>query len=106
MPDFEFELRGVSQTYDGITILNDINLRLQMGEVCGLVGASGSGKSTLLYIASKLVTPFQGEVFVNGVALKTEAEILNARKNHFGFIYQFHNLILIYSPKEKAIVTR
>ncbi len=52
-----------------LTVLDDVNLTLQSGEIVGLLGRSGSGKSTLLRIVSGLLKPTAGEVLWRGVPL-------------------------------------
>lgn len=99
-----FVLQNVSKSFDGVKILDDITLQVAEKEICGLVGASGCGKSTLLYIASKLLEPDNGEILLNRRAVKTEEEILNARRQNFGFIYQFHNLIPELTGFENVLI--
>jgi ATP-binding cassette, subfamily B, bacterial HlyB/CyaB len=54
---------------DGPEILRDVNLRIQAGELVGLVGPSGSGKSTLAKLVQRLYLPLGGRVLVDGVDL-------------------------------------
>jgi len=60
------ELRVRRKAYGGKTVLADIHLRLDEGEVLALVGASGCGKSTLLRIVAGLDRDFEGQVLING----------------------------------------
>lgn len=93
-PDFKpLELKSIAKSFDGITLFEDINLSLHAGERASLFGASGSGKSTLLQIGAGLVKQDKGDVLIMGKNLNTEDEILRARREYFGFIFQFHNLI-------------
>lgn len=48
------------------TVLNDINLDIQKGEVVGLIGTNGSGKSTLLKLMTKIIYPNEGQIVTNG----------------------------------------
>jgi len=66
------ELRQVGFTYapDRSPALSGINLMLRHGERLGVIGTTGSGKSTLIDLCMGLLTPTQGEVLVEGVALR------------------------------------
>lgn len=64
------ELRGVTFSYDQQrTVLRNISLRIEPGEVVGLVGPSGIGKSTLVHLLLGLHGPDSGQVLVNGTPL-------------------------------------
>ena len=61
------EVKNVTFSYDGVNkILNDVNLRLNDGELVCLLGVSGGGKTTLFNIIAGLLEPQQGEVLLNG----------------------------------------
>jgi simple sugar transport system ATP-binding protein len=59
-------LEGISKRYGPTTVLDQVNLLLGHGEVVALMGANGAGKSTLAKIASGVVRPDAGRIFVNG----------------------------------------
>src|SRR5215472_13011072 len=59
-------LRGVRHAYDKLSVLEDINLVAEPGEVMVLVGPSGCGKSTLLGVMGGLLAPAAGEVRCEG----------------------------------------
>lgn len=59
-------LSNISKSFDGITILNKINLKVKEGEIVSIVGPSGSGKSTIFNIITNLIEPDSGDVQVNG----------------------------------------
>ncbi len=65
------ELDHVSFRYqaDSSDVLQDISVRLEAGEVVGIVGQSGSGKSTLTNLIQRLYTPCQGRVSIDGIDL-------------------------------------
>jgi len=52
--------------YQDKTVLDDINMELDVGDVCGLIGANGSGKTALLRILATLIKPTSGVVMING----------------------------------------
>lgn len=53
-------------TYREFRALDGINLHIQPGEVCGIVGRNGAGKSTLLKVIAGVLTPTEGQVHING----------------------------------------
>jgi nitrate/nitrite transport system ATP-binding protein len=60
------ELRGVSKSYGGTPVLENINLSIEEGEFVALIGFSGSGKTTLMSILAGLVEPDAGDVRLRG----------------------------------------
>ncbi|MBJ7384993.1 MAG: ATP-binding cassette domain-containing protein, partial [Mycolicibacterium sp.] len=64
------ELKNVGKTYGNITALKDICLRVHAGEVTGILGDNGAGKSTLIKIISGLHQQSEGELIVDGEAMK------------------------------------
>ncbi|MDD4262984.1 MAG: ATP-binding cassette domain-containing protein, partial [Firmicutes bacterium] len=61
----QIELKNISYTYDGpipVAALHNINLKVQTGEILGLIGHTGSGKSTLLQHLNGLLKPKEGDV--------------------------------------------
>ena len=60
----------ISKQYLGISVLNDVSIDCQSGEICGLLGANGAGKSTLFKILLGLVTPDSGEITIEATSVK------------------------------------
>ena len=60
------QLRSVSYEVDGTSILADVNLTIERGEVLVLLGESGCGKTTTLKLVNRLIEPTAGEVLVDG----------------------------------------
>jgi D-methionine transport system ATP-binding protein len=92
------ELRNVSKTFERkgmkIDALHDIHLRVEKGDILGIIGYSGAGKSTLLRMVNALETPTQGEVIINGESLNTYNEKqLRLIKKDIGMIFQHFNLL-------------
>lgn len=56
----------ITKTYGGRTIIEEISLTLNRGELVSLLGVSGSGKTTLFHILSGLTEPDEGKVFLHG----------------------------------------
>ncbi|MGH9103609.1 MAG: sugar ABC transporter ATP-binding protein, partial [Acidimicrobiales bacterium] len=64
------ELRGITKRYGMATVLEEVSLRVDTGEIHATVGENGAGKSTLLRIAAGLVRPDQGSVTVRGQSVR------------------------------------
>jgi len=96
-----FEQGGVR-----IDVLRGVNLEIMPGEIVALLGPSGSGKSTLLQAVGLLEGGFHGRITIAG----TEASALNGddrtalRRNHLGFVYQFHHLLPDFNAEENVIL--
>ena len=60
------ELKGLKKLFNGITVLNGVDISFQLGTKIGLSGGNGTGKSTLLNIATGFLTPEEGSIFLNG----------------------------------------
>src|SRR5258707_3754764 len=64
------EMKSVSKSYGNITALKDISLRVHAGEVTGILGDNGAGKSTLIKIIAGYHPQTDGELLVDGDAIK------------------------------------
>ncbi|MBR6682759.1 MAG: ATP-binding cassette domain-containing protein [Firmicutes bacterium] len=62
----QLEVRGVSKSFDGKEVLQDISISLHEGELVCLLGISGGGKTTLFNIISGLLLPDEGQVILDG----------------------------------------
>jgi len=93
------DLHDVVKTYQtgagGVTVLKNITLQVQPGELVGVVGPSGSGKSTLLNMITGIDRPTDGEVFVGDEAVHelSENQLARWRGRHVGVIFQFFQLL-------------
>jgi len=63
------EIKNLSKTFDGVKVLDDINLYVNKGEFLTLLGPSGCGKTTLLRILAGFRNPEEGEVLMDGKPL-------------------------------------
>jgi macrolide transport system ATP-binding/permease protein len=93
------ELKGVSREYPSgdevITVLKDIDLTINAGEMVAIVGTSGSGKSTLMNIIGCLDRPSRGSYRMEGqeTSQLEPDELAYLRREHFGFIFQRYHLL-------------
>jgi putative ABC transport system ATP-binding protein len=88
------ELTDVTKVYPGgVTALAGVTLRIDEGELVGIIGPSGSGKSTLLHIVGALDRPSAGEVRIDShdLAELSDREQSALRARRIGFVFQqFH----------------
>lgn len=89
------ELKNIEKIYpNGFHALKNINLRVESGEIYGIIGFSGAGKSTLIRIINLLEAPSSGEVIVNGKNLASlSARELRTERQKIGMIFQHFNLL-------------
>lgn len=64
--DAILECKSLTKRFNGITALNNVNLKLERGRIIGLLGPNGSGKTTLIKLINGLLVPTEGGLFVNG----------------------------------------
>lgn len=92
-------LRGVRKSYTTSKVVNEVlkgvDLDIEAGEFVAIVGRSGSGKTTLLNIIGALDTKYEGDVEVDGKALRglDDMNISNYRNRNIGFIFQSFYLL-------------
>jgi|TARA_A100001015_G_scaffold45310_1_gene49957 lipoprotein-releasing system ATP-binding protein len=98
--------RGFNQGESRLDVLNGASLSVRAGEMKALVGPSGSGKSTLLNIAGLLEQPDSGTVFIDGIdsARLRSAKRTLLRRQHIGFVFQFHRLLPEFSALENIMI--
>jgi putative ABC transport system ATP-binding protein len=88
-------LRGLRLARGGRTILRDVDLVVQPGEIIAVLGPSGSGKSTLLGLAAGLDRPSSGAVLLDGRPLHdlSEKQLAVLRRGRIGFVFQSFQLL-------------
>ncbi len=86
------ELKSVVKRFGQNTVLQDVNLSIDKGEIIAIIGRSGSGKSTLLRCINGLEPVQGGEVWVDGVAVHDRSADLRALRAHVGIVFQSYNL--------------
>jgi osmoprotectant transport system ATP-binding protein len=80
------QFTGVSKKYDGVTVIENLDLEIAKGEFCVLIGASGSGKSTLLKMINRLEQNDTGEIRFAGEDIRSfPPEIL---RRQMGYVIQ------------------
>lgn len=88
------EFRNVSLAFDDHVVLDNINFKLDCGEMILLTGVSGSGKSMLLRLAIGLLKADSGEIFIEGREIEhlSESTLLDLRGGQMGMVFQEDSL--------------
>jgi phospholipid/cholesterol/gamma-HCH transport system ATP-binding protein len=83
------ELRGISKSFDGVPVLDDLDLKIHDGDTLVIMGKSGCGKSVTLKLILRLILPEFGEIFVDGVETMSlpERQMMDVRKK-IGMLFQ------------------
>ncbi len=65
------EFRDLTFSYNGNTVLNDVSLKIPIGQALGITGATGSGKTTLFHLLSRIQEPPDGSIYIDNLDVKT-----------------------------------
>lgn len=89
-----------------VEVLKGIDLEIERGEFCVLLGPSGSGKSTLLNIIGGIDGADSGSITIDGERIEdmTEKKLSLYRRKHLGYIFQMYNLIPNLTVRENIKV--
>lgn len=104
------EIKGIRKSFgtgdSRVDVLKGLNLEIEKGEFCVLLGPSGSGKSTLLNIIGGIDAADEGSIIIEGEQLEgmTEKKLSLYRRKHLGYIFQMYNLIPNLTVRENIEV--
>ena len=104
------EIRGIKKSFgtgdSRVNLLKGLDLDIEKGEFCVLLGPSGSGKSTLLNIIGGIDGADEGSITIEGERLEdmTEKKLSLYRRKHLGYIFQMYNLIPNLTVRENIEV--
>lgn len=102
------EIKGIRKHYgegeSRVEVLKGINIEIEKGEICVLLGPSGSGKSTLLNIIGGIDEADAGYIAINGDKIEdmNEKQLTSYRRKHLGYVFQMYNLIPNLNIKENV----
>lgn len=104
------EINGIKKHYgeqdSRVDVLKGIDIEIEKGEVCVLLGPSGSGKSTLLNIIGGIDEADEGYISISGekTANMKEKRLTEYRRKHLGYVFQMYNLISNLNIRENIEV--
>jgi lipopolysaccharide export system ATP-binding protein len=81
------EADGLTKTYRGRKVVNDVALRLQQGEIVGLLGPNGAGKTTTFYMIVGLIQPDSGRILLDGADI-TKLPMYERARRGIGYLSQ------------------
>ena len=103
--------KNLHKSYNNISVLNDINLKLKSNQITTIVGPSGAGKTTLLHILGTLSKPDNlknSSLEIDNIDIfKMKNDSLSKFRNKkIGFIFQFHELLPEFSALENVCIPK
>ena len=104
------EIRGIKKSFgtgdSRVNVLKGLDLNIEKGEFCVLLGPAGAGKSTLLNIIGGIDGADEGSITIEGERLEdmTEKKLSLYRRKHLGYIFQMYNLIPNLTVRENIEV--
>lgn len=87
------KLNNVSKKYGDVSVINDINLEVGVGEFLAITGQSGSGKTTLINIMGMITLPDNGDVIISEVVNPKGKKLRKLRQNKIGYLFQNYFLL-------------
>lgn len=103
------EVTRLSKQFNGLTVLDDISLKVEAGEVIAIIGPSGSGKTTFLRCLNLLEPPSSGRIRVADIEidgdrpLAKQATLIRHLRQQVGFVFQNFNLFPHRTALENVI---
>ena len=103
-------LTGLTRSFEQggvrIDVLRGVDLAIMPGEIVALLGPSGTGKSTMLQAVGLLEGGFGGRIEIAGIDASDlpSGDRTSLRRNHLGFVYQFHHLLPDFTAEENVIL--
>lgn len=95
--------RNLGKEFNGVWVLNDINIDLEKGEIHSIVGENGAGKSTCIKILSGIYTPSKGEVIINGQRVRLN-NVKESEQHGIRTVHQEINLIPFFNVMENIFI--
>ena len=99
------EMKNITKTFPGVKALDNVNLKVEEGEIHALVGENGAGKSTLIKVLGGIYQPDEGTIKIRGKEVKING-VLAAQENGVGIIHQEIVLVPYLSVAQNLFLGR
>ena len=97
------ELRGITKQFGSLVANDDVNFKVEAGEIHAILGENGAGKSTLMNIVYGLLSPDKGQILVDGQEIKIRSP-LDALAAGIGMVHQHFMLIPVFTVAENIVL--
>ncbi|MCK9329821.1 MAG: amino acid ABC transporter ATP-binding protein [Candidatus Cloacimonetes bacterium] len=85
-------IEGLSKKFGNLTVLKDINTKIEQGEIISIIGPSGTGKSTFLRCINLLETPSGGKIFIDNIDILDKKTDVPKIRQKMGMVFQSFNI--------------
>lgn len=105
MSEYVVELKDITKLFPGVVALNKMSIQIKPGEIHGLIGENGAGKSTLIKVLTGVHQPEEGEIIIDGKAVKLKNPV-QAREAGIACVYQELNIVPLLSVADNIFIGR
>ncbi len=74
------ELKGLSRSFGGVKVVDNLNLTIDKGEVFGFLGPNGAGKTTTVRMLACLIRPTEGTATIDGLDIRNDKDAMDIRR--------------------------
>ena len=98
--------KNLVKKYTSFTVVDNVSLAVNTGEIVSIIGPSGAGKSTLLHLIGALDKPDSGSILIDDTDILKlpSGKQARFRNSRLGFVFQFHHLLPEFSAIENVCV--
>ena len=102
MIDFEHVSKVFKTRFQSITAVKDFSMKIDRGEVISILGPSGCGKSTIIRMMDGIISPTEGDIYIEGDRINTGKRLPPEILRKMGFIFQQPNMLPWYTVRENV----
>lgn len=103
MQEYSVEMKHITMCFPGTVANDDVSIAVKPGEVFALVGENGAGKSTIMNVLFGMITPTEGEVYINGERVQSFSPE-NAIAKGVGMVHQHFKLVPSFTVAQNIVL--